>query len=72
MLRNRKAFVNCWFYPTTTMLKTNMRSIISLRKLSSSQNANIKESYDVIIAGGGMVGCTLACAMGSYKYQLMS
>ncbi|XP_045538002.1 ubiquinone biosynthesis monooxygenase COQ6, mitochondrial [Papilio machaon] len=69
MLRNSKAIVNCWLYPTT-MLKTNIQSIISLRKLSSSQNTSIKGSYDVIIAGGGMVGCTLACAMG--KKALLS
>lgn len=43
-----------------------MRPLIFLRKYSSIKQENIKGSYDVIIAGGGMVGCTLACAMGKY------
>lgn len=37
---------------------------------SSTQNYEIKEKYDIIVAGGGMVGCTLACSLG--KNSLLS
>ncbi|VVD01604.1 unnamed protein product, partial [Leptidea sinapis] len=42
----------------------------SIRNLSSMNDGRMKGRYDVIIAGGGMVGCTLACAMG--KRPLLS
>lgn len=66
MLRNRGMNYN-WL---STMLLTKIRPVISLRRYSSIKHENIKGSYDIIIAGGGMVGCTLACAMG--KYTLIS
>lgn len=34
------------------------------RKFSSTNNENFKGQYDIIVAGGGMVGCTLACSLG--------
>lgn len=34
---------------------------------TTDTNANFKGNFDVIIAGGGMVGCTLACAFAKNK-----
>lgn len=42
----------------TNMLPTNAL----FRKLS----ANSSNHYDIIIAGGGLVGTTLACTLGNY------
>ncbi|CAG9789259.1 unnamed protein product [Diatraea saccharalis] len=48
----------------------NNRAILSVRTLCTNKEENVKDKYDIIIAGGGMVGCTLACALG--KNSLMS
>ncbi|CAH0728374.1 unnamed protein product, partial [Brenthis ino] len=48
---------------------TNIRTLSAFRKYSDNREDH-KGKYDVIIAGGGMVGCTLACAMG--KKSLLS
>lgn len=38
------------------------------RSLCTVKDVNYKGDYDVIIAGGGMVGCTLACAICKLTY----
>ncbi|CAB3245959.1 unnamed protein product [Arctia plantaginis] len=34
---------------------------------TTDPSVNYKGNYDIIIAGGGMVGCTLACALAKHK-----
>ncbi|XP_049877817.1 ubiquinone biosynthesis monooxygenase COQ6, mitochondrial [Pectinophora gossypiella] len=52
-----------------SQVKTSTRAISAVRKLSTKNDGveNFKGKYDIIIAGGGMVGCTLACALGKNK-----
>ncbi|CAG4953624.1 unnamed protein product [Parnassius apollo] len=68
MLRNKRFYRDC--INSTMFIKTNLRSLIASRKFSSGNNKKVNGAYDVIIAGGGMVGCTLACALG--KRALLS
>lgn len=53
-------------------IETCSRAILHSRNLNtdSSKRHEIKSQYDIIIAGGGMVGCTLACALGKNKIPL--
>lgn len=48
-------------------VKANIRSLSSMHASNTQNDENIKAKYDIIVAGGGMVGCTLACALGTYK-----
>ncbi|KOB65613.1 putative ubiquinone biosynthesis monooxygenase COQ6, partial [Operophtera brumata] len=43
-------------------IANNAKCIVGIRRVSTT-NEQHKGNYDVIIAGGGMVGCSLACAM---------
>lgn len=39
-----------------------------VNNLTAKPATNFRGDYDLIIAGGGMVGCTLACALGTKLY----
>jgi hypothetical protein len=48
----------------TSKVRANKNNFVG-RKAFASSRINEKHSYyDVIVAGGGMVGTTLACALG--------
>ncbi|KAM3962512.1 ubiquinone biosynthesis protein COQ6, mitochondrial [Aphomia sociella] len=53
-----------------TKTKNCIRTITSTNTTNTFNDDQIKQKYDIIIAGGGMVGCTLACAIG--KNSLLS
>ncbi|XP_026760529.2 ubiquinone biosynthesis monooxygenase COQ6, mitochondrial [Galleria mellonella] len=53
-----------------TKAKTYVRTVTTSKPATSFDDDQIKQNYDIIIAGGGMVGCTLACAIG--KNSLLS
>jgi NADH dehydrogenase FAD-containing subunit len=56
--------------------KTNYilrQSSVCLRRYLSTtlSNDNVKDHYDVIIAGGGLVGVSLAVSLGKFKNFLL-
>lgn len=51
-----------------TQIKANIRALSSMH--TSLKDEKIKAKYDIIVAGGGMVGCTMACALGIYNFIL--
>ncbi|KAG7298001.1 hypothetical protein JYU34_018761 [Plutella xylostella] len=53
----------------TVVVTKIIRTLGADRGYSTNQinSEQIKGEYDIIIAGGGMVGCTLACSMGKNK-----
>ena len=43
-------------------------SLLKRRQVCSTASKNTKDFYDITIVGGGMVGGSLACALGKTKY----
>lgn len=54
---------------TLTHIKANIRALSILHTPNTLKDEKIKDKYDIIVAGGGMVGCTLACGLGNLIFK---
>ena len=68
--KNRSGQVSCMKWSSQLRPTNAIRNYMGVRSVTSSaKNSNenhISEEYDIIIAGGGLVGTALACLLGKF------